>query len=52
MTNLPNDIDSLKAPVMPLLEKIARLEAENAELRRRLGLDSSTSHLERVVFTA
>ena len=44
MTDLPNDIESLKALVKQLLEKIAKLEAENAELRRRLGLDSHNSH--------
>jgi transposase len=43
MTELPNDIESLKALMVQLLEKIAQLEAENAELRRRLGLDSSNS---------
>jgi len=44
MTDLPNDIESLKALIYQLLEKIAQLEAENAELRRRLGLDSNNSH--------
>jgi transposase len=44
MIELPNDIDELKALIKQLLEKIGRLEAENAELRRRLGLDSSNSH--------
>ena len=39
MTDLPNDIESLKALIVQLLEKIAQLEAENAELRRRLGMD-------------
>ena len=43
MTDLPNDIDFLKALIMQLLEKIAQLEAENAELRRRLGMDSRNS---------
>jgi transposase len=43
MTELPNDIDQLKALIKQLQEKIERLEAENAELRRRLGLDSSNS---------
>ena len=43
MTDLPNDIEFLKALIMQLLEKIAQLEAENAELRRRLGMDSSNS---------
>lgn len=44
MIQLPNDLDSLKALVKQLLEKIQQLEAENAELRRRLGLDSDNSH--------
>lgn len=44
MTDLPTDTKSLKAQIQQLLEKIAKLEAENAELRRRLGLDSSNSH--------
>lgn len=43
MIDLPNDIESLKALIVQLLEKIAQLEAENAELRRRLGMDSSNS---------
>jgi transposase len=44
MTDLPNDIEALKALIQQLLEKNAQLEAENAELRRRLGLDSNNSH--------
>jgi len=44
MTDLPNDIDTLKAIIRRLLGKIEQLEAENAELRRRLGLDSTNSH--------
>ena len=43
MTKLPNDIESLKALIMHLLEKIAQFEAENAELHRRLGMDSRNS---------
>jgi transposase len=48
MENLPNDIDALKAKIKSLLEQIQRLEAENAELRRRLGQDSSNSHIQRL----
>lgn len=44
MTDLPDNIESLKALIKQLLEKNAQLEAENAELRRRLGLDSHNSH--------
>lgn len=44
MTDVPNDIESLKALIQKLLEENARLKAENAELRRRLGMDSSNSH--------
>jgi hypothetical protein len=43
MQNLPNDVDSLTALVKQLLEKIKQFQVENAELRRRLGLDSSNS---------
>jgi cell division septum initiation protein DivIVA len=43
MTELPNEIDELKALIRQLLEENARLKAENAELRRRLGLDSGNS---------
>jgi hypothetical protein len=43
MTELPNDIGELKALIKELLERIAQLEAENAEMRRRLGMDSSNS---------
>ena len=41
---LPNDIDELKAIIKMLLERIEKLEAENAELRRRLDLNSENSH--------
>ena len=44
MANLPDDIKALKAIIKRLLEKNAQLEAENAELRRCLGLDSTNSH--------
>ena len=44
MTDLPNDIESLKALIKRLLEENMQLKAENAELRRRLGMDSSNSH--------
>jgi transposase len=44
METLPNDIEALKATIKQLFEKIRRLEAENAELRRRLGMDSTNSH--------
>ena len=41
---LQNDIDELKAINKKLLERIEKLEAENAELRSRLGLNSENSH--------
>jgi len=44
MIDLPNDIEALKALIRELLEDNARLQAEIAELRRRLGQDSSNSH--------
>ncbi|KOR30427.1 hypothetical protein TI04_05825 [Achromatium sp. WMS2] len=44
MKDLPNDIAFLKKIIHQLLEKNAKLEAEIAELRRRLGLDSTNSH--------
>ena len=44
MENLPNDIEALKEIIRQLLEKNQRLETENAELRRRLGMDSTNSH--------
>jgi len=44
MSPLPNDIEALRAIIKQLLESNKRLEAENAELRRRLGMDSSNSH--------
>ena len=40
----PNDTESLKAQNRKLLEENAQLKAEIAELRRRLGMDSSNSH--------
>ena len=44
MENLPNDIEALKEINRQLIERIRHLEAENAELRRRLGMDSTNSH--------
>lgn len=44
MTDLANELESLKALIKPLLEENTRLKAENAELRRRLCLDSTNSH--------
>lgn len=44
MTNLPNDIASLKALIQQLLEENAQLKAENAELRQRLEMNSTNSH--------
>ena len=44
MTDLPDDIESLKAIIQQLVAETERLKAENAELRRRLGLDSANSH--------
>ena len=44
METLPNDRDALKAIIEQLLEKIQRLETENAQLRRRLEIDSTNSH--------
>ena len=43
MKSIPDDIAALKALVEQLLKKIDRLENENAELRRRLGLNSGNS---------
>jgi transposase len=43
MNEIPNDTAALKALVEQLLKKIDRLEKENAELRRRLGLNSGNS---------
>ena len=51
MTELPNDIECLKVLILQLsaqneqlLAEIDQLKAENAELRRRLGMDSTNSH--------
>ena len=43
MNEVPNDISALKALIEQLQQKIDRLENENAELRRRLGLNSGNS---------
>lgn len=43
MKGIPDDITALKALVEQLLKKIDRLEKENTELRRRLGLNSGNS---------
>lgn len=44
MPDLPDDPALLKAMIKVPWEKLERLEAENAELRRRLELDSTNSH--------
>ena len=44
MPDLPDDSELLKVIIKALWEKLERLEAENAELRRRLGLDSTNSY--------
>ena len=44
MENLPDDVEALKGIIGQLLGKIRTLEAELAELRRRLGMDSTNSH--------
>lgn len=44
MENLPNDTETLHSIIQKLVEEITQLKAENAELRRRLGLDSTNSH--------
>ncbi len=44
MPDLPDDAKLLKEIIKQLWEKLERLEAENAELRRRLGLGSANSH--------
>ncbi|NJO17596.1 MAG: transposase [Thioploca sp.] len=43
MTEPANDIESVEERMVRLLERIAQLEAANAELHRRLGMDSSNS---------
>lgn len=40
MASLPNGMEALKAIIEQLLEKNQHLETENAQLRRRLGMDS------------
>ncbi|CAK0740031.1 transposase [Gammaproteobacteria bacterium] len=44
ISELPNNVEALKKLLKRAYEKIAQLEAENAEFRRRLGMDSSNSH--------
>ena len=44
LSELPNDLNALQALIKQLLEENEQLKAENAELRRRLGLDSTNSH--------
>ena len=44
MKELPNDIESLKALILELLEENKQLKAEVAKLRGRLGLNSGNSH--------
>ena len=44
MRDLPDDSEQLKALIRPLWEENERLKAELAELRRRLGMDSTNSH--------
>lgn len=43
-TEIPKDIESLTALVLQLLERIKQLEEENADLKRRLDMNSSNSH--------
>ena len=44
MEELIKEISDLKALVNRLLLRIEELEAENADLRRQLGQNSSNSH--------
>lgn len=40
MKDLANDIDELKALIRQILEENVRLKEKNAELQRRLGMNS------------
>ena len=44
METLPNDREALQATIKPRFAKIRGLDAENAELRRRLGRDCTNRH--------
>lgn len=44
MKELPNDIENLQKLVLELLKRVEKLEAENAELKRQLGMNSQNSH--------
>ena len=44
MQDLPDDPEQLKALIRQFCEENERLKAELAELRHRLGLDSTNSH--------
>ena len=41
---IPNDVESLQKLVMQLLSEIEVLKAENADLKRQLGMNSRNSH--------
>lgn len=41
---IPNDIEGLKTLVKQLLGRVEQLEAENADLKRQLGMNSQNSH--------
>lgn len=41
-TEIPNDIEGLKALVKQLLGRVEQLEAENADLKRQLGMNEQS----------